>query len=58
MGDGSGGKRTKNLGIFSMYEELGLEEWYDPSAYHIVYDRLKKAFSNEQIYLSQKGFSP
>ncbi|BDG37425.1 hypothetical protein PcaKH15_33310 [Parageobacillus caldoxylosilyticus] len=32
----------RTLGIFSMYEKLGLEEWYDPSAYRIVYDRLKK----------------
>jgi DNA repair photolyase len=58
MGDGSGGKRTKDLGIFSMYEKLGLEEWYDPSAYRIVYDRLKKVFPDEQVYLSQKGFLP
>ncbi|AEH48096.1 SPL family radical SAM protein [Parageobacillus thermoglucosidasius] len=58
MGDGSGGKRTKNLGIFSMYKELGLEKWCDPSAYRIVYDRLKKVFSDEQIYLSQEGFLP
>ncbi|PTX61304.1 radical SAM family protein [Melghirimyces profundicolus] len=58
MGDGSGGKRTGNLGIFSMYEELGLEEWYDRSAYRIVYDRLKKVFPDEQLYLSQKGFLP
>jgi DNA repair photolyase len=37
MGDGSGGKRTRNLGIYSLYEKLGLEEWYDPSAYRIVH---------------------
>jgi hypothetical protein len=37
---------------------LGLEEWYDPSAYRIVYDRLKKVFPDEQVYLSQKGFLP
>ncbi|KYD07789.1 hypothetical protein B4119_3540 [Parageobacillus caldoxylosilyticus] len=41
-----------------MYEKLGLEEWYDPSAYRIVYDRLKKVFPDEQVYLSQKGFLP
>ncbi|MBA2875442.1 DNA repair photolyase [Anoxybacillus caldiproteolyticus] len=58
MGDGSEGKRTKNLDIFSMYKELGLEEWYDPSAYRIVYDRLKKVFPDEQIYLSRNGFLP
>ncbi|WP_026011032.1 SPL family radical SAM protein [Paenibacillus sp. OSY-SE] len=58
MGDGSGGKRTKNLGIYSMYEGIGLEKWYDPSAYRIVYERLLKVFSKDQVYLSQKGFAP
>lgn len=58
MGDGSGGRRTRNLGIRSLYEELGLEEWYQPSAYRIVYDRLRKVFSEDQVYVSQKGFAP
>lgn len=58
MGDGSGGKRTKRLGIHSLYENLGLEEWYDPTAYQIVYDRLKRVFPDDQVYLSQQGFEP
>jgi DNA repair photolyase len=58
MGDGSGGKRTKKLGMKNLYETLGLEEWYEPSAYRIVYDRLKHVFAEDQIYLSQKGFEP
>ncbi|MGE7764942.1 radical SAM protein [Peribacillus sp. NPDC096540] len=58
MGDGSGGKRTKSLGIASKYQALGLEDWYHPSAYKIVYDRLKGVFPEEQILLSQEGFSP
>jgi DNA repair photolyase len=58
MGDGSGGKRTRNLGIKALYENLGLEEWYDPSAYRVVYDRLKQVFTEDQIFLSQKGFEP
>lgn len=58
MGDGSGGRRTKNLGIDAVYKALGLEEWYDPSAYRLVYDRLKQVFSDEQIHLSQSGFLP
>jgi DNA repair photolyase len=58
MGDGSGGKRTRNLKIDSLYKDLGLEEWYHPSAYKIVYDRLKSVFSEEQIFISQKGFEP
>ncbi|MBD1380451.1 SPL family radical SAM protein [Metabacillus arenae] len=58
MGDGSGGKRTNSLGISSIYEELGLEEWYSPSAYRIVYERLKKVFGDDHILLSQQGFLP
>lgn len=56
MGDGSGGKRTRNLGIQSLYKELGLEEWYGPKAYQMVYDRFKSAF--DHVYLSQSGFAP
>ncbi|NTU32774.1 radical SAM protein [Brevibacillus sp. HB1.1] len=58
MGDGSGGKRTKRNGIPALYEQLGLEEWYDPTAYRIVYDRLLRIFPPNQIYLSQEGFAP
>lgn len=58
MGDGSGGKRTRNLGIQVLYEKLGLEEWYHPAAYHMVYERLKRVFPDDQLYVSQKGFEP
>jgi DNA repair photolyase len=58
MGDGSGGKRTRSLDINSLYKELGVEEWYDPYAYLIVLERLKRVFPENQIYVSQKGFEP
>lgn len=58
MGDGSGGKRTKKIGIEKKYIELGLEEWYGPSAYKIVNKRFKEVFNEDQIYLSQAGFEP
>lgn len=58
MGDGSGGKRTRHLGIDALYKELGLEEWYHPSAYRLVYERLMQVFPEDQIYVSQKGFEP
>lgn len=58
MGDGSGGKRTKRLPVQVLYEELGLEEWYDPAAYQIVYDRFSQAFPKEQLFVSQQGFEP
>ncbi|RXZ80313.1 radical SAM protein [Paenibacillaceae bacterium] len=58
MGDGSGGKRTRKMGIEALYKQLGLEEWYSPSAYRIVYDRLKQYFSEDQLFISQPGFEP
>jgi DNA repair photolyase len=58
MGDGSGGKRTRRLGISSLYEELNLEDWYDPSAYQRVYSRFRNFFSEKELFISQKGFEP
>ncbi|MBD2868681.1 SPL family radical SAM protein [Paenibacillus arenilitoris] len=58
MGDGSGGRRTRQLGIRSLYERSGLEEWYGPEAYRIVVDRLLRVFAPEQVFVSQKGFEP
>jgi hypothetical protein len=58
MGDGSGGRRTQKLGVHSLYQEIGLEEWYDPQACRIVYDRLASLFSADQIFVSQRGFAP
>lgn len=58
MGDGSGGNRTKRLPVQVLYEELGLEEWYDPAAYKMVYDRFSELFTEEELFVSQKGFEP
>lgn len=58
MGDGSGGKRTNKLPVKAIYEEMGLEEWYDASAYKRVYDRFREAFSEQELFVSQKGFEP
>lgn len=58
MGDGSGGKRTERLGIYSKYEQLGLEKWYAPSAYQKLIKRLRRKFAEDQIFVSQQGFMP
>ncbi|MGZ9586010.1 radical SAM protein [Paenibacillus marinisediminis] len=58
MGDGSGGRRTRQLGIQQLYEQLDLEEWYHPSAYNRVYDQFKLHFPENQLYVSQRGFEP
>lgn len=58
MGDGSHGRRTERLGIRRIYESLGMETWYDRSAYQIVIERLQQHFPKESIYVSQAGFLP
>ncbi|MET4559918.1 DNA repair photolyase [Lysinibacillus parviboronicapiens] len=58
MGDGSGGKRTKKLGIDKLYAELGLEDWYGAHAYKEVQQRFLRIFPEDQIYISQAGFEP
>jgi len=58
MGDGSGGRRSRSLGMQARYEELGLETWYEPSAYRLVYDRMRTCFAEEELFISQAGFEP
>ncbi|PGS50598.1 radical SAM protein [Bacillus sp. AFS041924] len=58
MGDGSGGKRTTRLGIEQKYTQLNLEEWYSPEAYLLVYERFKKYFLEDRIFISKVGFEP
>lgn len=60
MGDGSGGHRTERLGIRKIFDELGLEKWYNPSAYKVVLKMLDREFQDAPIQLgvSKAGFSP
>ncbi|MBP2002029.1 DNA repair photolyase [Paenibacillus shirakamiensis] len=58
MGDGSGGRRTRNLGIQSIYEQAHLEEWYHPQAYLQVLERMKTVFPENRVFVSQRGFEP
>lgn len=58
MGDGSGGKRTSRMGLRAKYEELGLLDWYHPAAYQVVYERMRTAFAEDKIGISQNGFMP
>jgi hypothetical protein len=58
MGDGSGGKRTRKLGIDKKFAEFGLEEWYGPQVIKKVYKRLIGVSPEDQIHVSQPGFEP
>lgn len=58
MGDGSGGKRTRQLGIDALYDEIDSTAWYDSTAYQIVLSRMRSVFPEERVYISQQGFEP
>ena len=58
MGDGSECKRTRRLGMESLYQQVGMEHWYHPDAYQIVVQRMKDYFAEDEIWISQAGFEP
>lgn len=57
MGDGSGGKRTKRLGIEQKYINLEYEKWYQYDTIYKIKKRLLHYFSENQIYINKEGFS-
>jgi hypothetical protein len=56
LGDGSGGKRTHKMGLQVLYRNLEMEEWYHPSVYQMVYKRMRQYFSEDELFISQRGF--
>ena len=58
MGDGSGGKRTQQLGIDSIYKEEKIEDWYDPDAYKQMLSLFQRIYKHDQLFISQNGFLP
>ncbi|TCP24122.1 DNA repair photolyase [Scopulibacillus darangshiensis] len=58
MGDGTGGKRTKQLGIHKLFKELDVEEWYNDKAYMKVVEDLEAYFPPDKLFISQEGFLP
>jgi len=58
MGDGSGGARTQSLGLERLYREVGYSDWYDPSAWKIIYERFVKVFGEDRVFISAQGFAP
>lgn len=58
MGDGSGGKRTEQLGIKRIYQRLGLERWYREEILNEAVKLFEKEFSGKRILVSKEGFMP
>lgn len=58
LGDGSGGKRTRRLGVEALYKPLGLEHWYGAQALDVLTQRMQAYFHEDELFISQKGFEP
>ena len=58
MGDGSNGKRTERLGIAGIFSALGMQDWYDRTAYLKLKEQLAAFFPEDRIRISRAGFMP
>ncbi|ASS65905.1 MULTISPECIES: radical SAM protein [unclassified Paenibacillus] len=57
-GDGSGGRRSEQLGMRELYRSLGLEADYAPAAADRFYDELLSRYPGVNAHFSQEGFLP
>ncbi|HLI80484.1 MAG TPA: radical SAM protein [Candidatus Binataceae bacterium] len=56
-GDGSGGRRTRALGIGALYERLGYKEWFRPGAEQPLLDAMRARLGEHRVLYSRDGFS-
>ncbi|SHM74775.1 SPL family radical SAM protein [Gracilibacillus kekensis] len=58
IGDGSMGKRSEQLGMPKLFQENGLEKWYEKDLHIKVRKYFKKYFPNERIRVSKEEAFP
>jgi DNA repair photolyase len=56
-GDGSGGRRSRALGIGELYARLGYEGWFRPGAEDRLLDAMRKRLGAHRVLYSRDGFS-
>jgi DNA repair photolyase len=56
-GDGSGGKRSRALGIPQLYEGLGYHGWFEKGAEHDLIAAMKTRLGEERVLFSRDGFN-
>ena len=56
-GDGSGGRRSRALGIGELYARLGYEGWFRPGAEDRLLDAMRKRLGSHRVLYSREGFS-
>ncbi len=56
-GDGSGGKRSRALGIPQLYARLGYDGWFEAGAERDLVEAMKSRLGGERVLLSRAGFN-
>ena len=56
-GDGSGGRRSRALGIGELYDRLGYAGWFRPGAEEELLDAMRARLGEHRVLYSREGFS-
>jgi DNA repair photolyase len=56
-GDGSGGRRSRSLGMAEMYERLGYRQWFQPGAEQELIAMMQSRLGHERVLFSRAGFN-
>lgn len=56
-GDGSGGRRSRSLGIEELYDRLGYEGWFNPGAEEPLLASMRARLGEHRVLYSREGFS-
>lgn len=56
-GDGSGGRRSRALGIPELYKRLGYEGWFEAGAHTSLVNAMTARLGKEKVLFSRQGFN-
>ncbi|MGO9056889.1 MAG: radical SAM protein [Candidatus Binataceae bacterium] len=56
-GDGSGGRRSRGLGIPQLYRQFGYERWFEKGAETALIDAMKARLGEARVLFSRAGFN-
>jgi DNA repair photolyase len=56
-GDGSGGRRSRSLGMAELYERLGYREWFRPGAEEELLAVTRSRLGRDRVLFSRDGFN-
>jgi DNA repair photolyase len=56
-GDGSGGRRSRALGIGQLYARLGYDRWFQPGAESDLLAALNARLGRDRVLFSREGFN-